>query len=168
MDITKAFAILAPVPEIHLKSGLEALAQQIEQEIIPPFVAYGSMDFEVFGEVEKLRNGKAVEVLIYAAEQEGDRPLNPEVMWKALYVGCDRASGGGKYRGKAVHRPASTAGERAWGIFWKVTQIEVFKSGLPIGKLQTYKTRKPYPSRFVPEGPVLIDYPYNQQVFLKK
>lgn len=169
MDISKTFALLAPVPEAHLQSGLESIALQFDRDIIPPFIVYGSMAFEVFAEVERIRKDKAVEVLIYATDSSGDRPLNPEVTWKGIYIGCEQASGGGRYRGAAIHRPAATASERnKWGIFWKLTQLESFKSGLPIGKLTAFGTKKPCAPRFMPDAPLLIDYPYNQKVFFKR
>jgi hypothetical protein len=169
MDTSKTFAILAALPETYLQSGLESIALQFERDIIPPFIVYGTLSFEVFGEAERLRNGKAVEVFLYAADRSGDRPLNSEVTWKALYIGSDQASGGGRYRGQAVHRPAATASERdKWGIFWKLTQLEAFKTGLPIGKLTTFAAKKPCSPRLIPEPPILIDYPYNQKVFLKR
>jgi len=62
MQKTHAFAILAPVPEEHLLSGLDAVcfassrrvnAAQLDSDDLPPNhlpkVAFGSMDFEVFG-----------------------------------------------------------------------------------------------------------------------
>lgn len=71
MQKTRTFALLAPIPEEHLISGLEAIATQLDSDDLPvghlPKVAFGSMDFEVLAEVEKLRDGKSVEVLIYAA-----------------------------------------------------------------------------------------------------
>jgi hypothetical protein len=91
MQKTHAFAILAPVPEEHLLSGLETLATQLDADDLPPDhvpkVAFGSMDFEVFGAAEKLRDGQAIEVLIYASHAKGDQPLNPQVTWHGLYVG---------------------------------------------------------------------------------
>ena len=169
MDKTRKFAILAPVPEMHLHSGLESLNQQLDQDIVPPFVAYGSMAFERFNEIEELREGKSVEVFIYASHCEGDRPLNSEVTWKGLYIGLEKASGGGRYRGRVIHRPKSTASDRGpWGIFWRLTQLEKFQMGLPIGKLQGLKAKKLYQDRFIPEGPLIITYPHNQSVFLKK
>lgn len=53
MQKTHAFAILAPVPEVHLLSGLDAIAAQLDSDDLPPNhlpkVAFGSMNFEVFG-----------------------------------------------------------------------------------------------------------------------
>jgi hypothetical protein len=91
MQKTHAFALLAPVPEMHLLSGLDAIAAQLDADDLPPDhvpkVAFGSMDFEVFGAAEKLRGGQAIEVLIYASQAKGDQPLNPQVTWHGLYVG---------------------------------------------------------------------------------
>ena len=53
MQKTHAFAILAPFPEVHLLSGLDAIAAQLDSDDLPPNhlpkVAFGSMNFEVFG-----------------------------------------------------------------------------------------------------------------------
>jgi hypothetical protein len=84
-----AFAILAPVPEQHLISGLEALTAQLDSDQLPPDhlpkIAFGSMAFELFGQVERKRGETAVEVLIYASHAKGEQLLNPEVRWRALY-----------------------------------------------------------------------------------
>ncbi|MGG6296345.1 hypothetical protein ACQ4M4_18295 [Leptolyngbya sp. AN02str] len=163
MQKTNAFAILAPVPEQHLISGLEAIAAQLDAEDLPPDhrpkVAYGSMSFEVFGEVEKLRAGRAVEVFIYASDAQGEQPLNPEVTWRGLYVSVV-ASRRGRYPGKAIHRPASTAHDTpTWAVFWELQELERLKTPIPIGKLRGHKKKTDYQPRFIPEGPVIIEYP---------
>lgn len=163
MQKTHAFAILAPVPEIHLISSLEAIAAQLDSDELPPEhlpkVALGSMDFEVFGEVEKLRSGKPVEVLIYATDAKGDQPLNPEVTWRGLYVGVV-ASRRGRYPGKSIYRPSSTVADRPnWAVFWEVRELELLKTPIPIGKLQGKNKKSCYQPRFTPEGAVLIEYP---------
>lgn len=163
MQKTHAFAILAPVPERHLLSGLEAIATQLDSDDLPsdylPKVAFGSMDFEVFGEVEKLRNGKAIEVLIYASEAQGDQPLNPEVTWRGLYVGYV-GSRRGRYPGKSIYRPQSTATDPpTWAVFWEVQELELVKKPIPIGSLRGKNKKTNYQARFIPEGPVLIEYP---------
>jgi hypothetical protein len=163
MQKTRAFAILAPVPEMHLVSGLEAIVAQFESEDLPPDhlpkVAFGSMDFEVFGEVEKLRSGKAIEVLIYASHAKGDQPLNPEVTWRGLYTGYV-ASRRGRYPGKSIYRPKSTATDSpTWAVFWEVQELEQLKTPIPIGSLRAKSKKTNYQSRFIPEVPVLIEYP---------
>lgn len=163
MQKTRSFAILAPVPEMHLLSGLEALTAQLDSdELRPdqlPKVAFGSMEFEVFAEVEKLRNGKAVEVVIYASDAKGDQPLNPEVTWRGLYVGYV-GSRRGRYPGKSIFRPQATANDSpTWAVFWEVQELEQLKTPLPIGKLRAKNKKTNYQARFIPEGPVLIEYP---------
>lgn len=164
MQKTRAFAMLAPVPEIHLISGLEAIAAQLDSDDLPPDhlpkVAFGTMEFEVFGEVEKLRNGKTVEVLIYASEAKGDQPLNSEATWRGLYVGYV-GSRRGRYPGKSIYRPAATATDSpTWAVFWEVQELELLKTPVPIGRLRGKNKKTNYPARFIPEGPVLIEYPF--------
>lgn len=164
MEKTNAFAILAPVPEEHLISGLDAIAAQLDSDDLPPDhlpkVAFGSMDFEVLGEIEKLRNGKAVEVLIYASDAKGEQPLNPEVTWRGLYVGSV-GSRRGRYPGKAICRPKSTASDKpTWAVFWEVHGLEHLKTPVPIGKLRGRNKKTPYQPRFIPEGPIIIERLY--------
>lgn len=163
MQKIRAFAMLAPVPEMHLISGLEAIAAQLDSDDLPddqlPKVAFGSMDFEVFAEVEKLRSGKAVDVLIYAADAKGDQPLNPEVTWRGVYVGYV-GSRRGRYPGKSIFRPKSTASDSpTWAVFWELQELERLKTPIPIGKLRAKNKKTNYQARFIPEGPVLIEHP---------
>lgn len=163
MEKTRSFALLAPVPEIHLLSGVEAIAAQLDSEDLPPDhhpkVAFGSMDFEVFGEVEKLRLGKAIDVFIYASQAKGEQPLNPQVTWRGLYVGCV-GSRRGRYPGKAIYRPKSTATDSpTWAVFWEVQALEPLKQPIQIGSLRGKNKKTAYPARFLPEGPVLIEHP---------
>ncbi|MEP0922464.1 hypothetical protein [Leptolyngbya sp. ST-U4] len=167
MQKTKAFAILVSVPEMHLISGLEAIAAQLDSEDLPPDqlpkVAFGSMDFELFGEVEKLRGGKAIEVFIHAADAKGDQPLNPEVTWRGWYVGYV-ASRRGRYPGKSIYRPPSTATDPpTWAVFWEAQELEQLKKPIPIGHLRGKGKKTSLQARFIPESPVLIEYPAIRQ-----
>ncbi|KAM3095568.1 hypothetical protein ACKFKG_13220 [Phormidesmis sp. 146-35] len=163
MQKTHAFALLAPVPEMHLISGLEAIALQLDSDEFPandvPKVAFGSIDFELFAEVEQLRSNKAIEVLIYASHVKGDQPLNSEATWRGLYVGYV-GSRRGRYPGKGIHRPKSTVTDRpTWAVFWEVQELERLKTPIVIGTLQGRNKKTNYQARFIPEGPVLIESP---------
>ncbi|WP_088889031.1 hypothetical protein [Leptolyngbya ohadii] len=163
MEKTKAFAILVSVPEIHLISGLEAIAAQLDSdEPLPeqvPKVAFGSMDFEQFGEVEKLRGGRAIGVFIHAADAKGDQPLNPEVTWRGWYVGYV-ASRRGRYPGKSIYRPKSTLSDPpTWAVFWELQELEPLKKPIAIGNLRARGKKTNLQARFIPDSPVLIDYP---------
>ncbi|NJR71533.1 MAG: hypothetical protein HC771_25185 [Synechococcales cyanobacterium CRU_2_2] len=78
------FAILAPIPETYLLAGREAIAAQLDAEIADPSLAFGTNEFEVFGEAQQKRGDKAVSVFIYASEP-AETPLNPEITWQAIY-----------------------------------------------------------------------------------
>ena len=81
---TKNFAILAPVPEHHLISGLDAISKQLDDDSIDtqPMVALGSRSFEVFGQADALRKERMADVYIYASH--ADNPsLNPHATWRA-------------------------------------------------------------------------------------
>ncbi|HEY9825508.1 MAG TPA: hypothetical protein V6D19_08680 [Stenomitos sp.] len=163
MPKTNAFALLAPVPEEHLISGLDAIAAQLDSDDLGagdvPKVAYGSMEFEVLAEVEKLRKGYSVEVLIYASHAQGEQPLKPEVTWRGLYVGCVQ-SRRGRYPGKSNVRPKSTASDRAtWAMFWEVQELERLKTPIVISTLTGWKKKVPFSTRYFPDAPLLIEYP---------
>jgi hypothetical protein len=158
---THPFAILAPVPEEHLISGLEAIAAQLDSDDLPaghlPKVAFGSMAFEVLAEVEKLRGGKPVEVLIYASHAKGEQPINPEVTWRGLYIGYV-GSRRGRYPGKPIFRPkATTSDSLTWAVFWELQELERLKTPIPIGTLTGKGKKAKYQPRFIPDGPMLID-----------
>lgn len=163
MQKTHAFAILVPVPEMHLISGLEAITAQLDSDDLPPDhvpkIAFGSMDFELFGEVEKLRDGKAIEVFIYASHSKAEQPLNPDVHWRGLYV-SNVGSRRGRYPGKAIFRPKSTMTDSStFAVFWEIQALEQLKTPIPIGTLQGKGKKVNYQPRFIPQGPVLINYP---------
>ncbi|MGF1520900.1 MAG: hypothetical protein ACFBSF_01095 [Leptolyngbyaceae cyanobacterium] len=97
---THTFAILAPVPEQHLETGLEAIAQQLEADPpeIPPVLAFGSGAFEVFSKADEQRQGQWVDMFFYASHSE-QSTFYPEATWKATYI-KQVHSRRGRYPGK--------------------------------------------------------------------
>lgn len=57
------FAILAPVPLEHLKSGLAVCQAQGS-------VAFGTMKWELFRQIDELREGSRVAALLYPSHDE--------------------------------------------------------------------------------------------------
>ncbi|HEY9606599.1 MAG TPA: hypothetical protein V6C85_33630 [Allocoleopsis sp.] len=164
METTRKFAILASVPEAYLVSGLEAIAAQVDSEdlesVALPKVAFGSMAFELLRKADELRKEQSVEVLIYASEPKGDRPLNSEVRWRGRYIG-HLPSRNGRYPGKPLFRPKAAATERPiWAVYWEVQELEQLKSPIPIASLQGLGQKANCKPRFVPEEPILIEYPF--------
>ncbi|MBE9065986.1 hypothetical protein IQ260_04905 [Leptolyngbya cf. ectocarpi LEGE 11479] len=164
--ITKNFAILAPVPEHHLISGLDAIAHQLDDETMEthPVLALGSNAFEVFGQADALRKQCLADVYIYASH--ADNPtLNPQATWKATYL-KQVHSRRGRYPGKSIHRPEATATDKpTWAIFWLLKDLEKLKKPLPIGNLKGLDKKSNYPPRFLPEAPVLIEHPMIRRRF---
>ncbi|NEQ51477.1 MAG: hypothetical protein F6K11_15265 [Leptolyngbya sp. SIO3F4] len=157
---TKNFAILAPVPEHHLFSGLDAITQQLDDEALDthPIVALGSNAFEVFGQADAMRKDRLADVYIYASHTDNP-PLNPQATWKATYI-KQVHSRRGRYPGKAIHRPESTTTDKPnWAVFWLLKDLEKLKKPLAIGDLKAFGKKSNYPPRFLPEGPVLIEHP---------
>jgi hypothetical protein len=161
MQKTRAFAILSSVAEMHLISGLEAIAAQLDAEETAdsPRVVLGSMAFELFRKADELRGDQVVEVFIYASDAKGDQPLNPEVTWRGLYT-QHVPSRNGRYRGNLAYRPKSTAADRAsWAVFWEIAELEQLKKPIPIGTLRGLGQKTNCKPRFIPEEPILIERP---------
>jgi hypothetical protein len=160
MSTTHSFAILAPVPEIHLISGKEAIAQLANDpnnEIVK--IAFGSMAFEVFRQIDELRQSKPVEVFIYASDSTADQPLHTQVSWHGLYIG-HAPSRNGRYPGNKKFRPPSTLSDKpTWAVFWEVQELEFLNKPIEIASLKALNKKANFSSRFIPEGPLLIEYP---------
>jgi hypothetical protein len=152
------FAILAPVPMEHLQSGLEVQHTQA-------YVAYGSMKWQLFREVDKLRNGQPVPMLIYPSH-DADRPeLTYEIGWIGWYIGhaedysekhADETNG---------RRPPSTEkylGDNAegWAVFWRVEKLRPLPESMrvSIGELESYKTGH-WRKNAAPYGPKIVAKP---------
>ncbi len=158
MDKTQAFAILAAVPEIHLLSGVETIAKLKDESSDEVKIAFGSMAFELFRQIDQLRNNKAVEMFIYASNPAGDQPLNSKVSWQGLYIGHS-PSRNGRYSGKARFRPPSTATDKpTWAIFWELQELHPLSSPIAIASLKGLGKKSNLTSRFIPEDPLLIEY----------
>lgn len=160
MSTTNSFAILAPVPEIHLISGQETLAQLSNEpntEIVK--LAFGSMAFEVFRQIDELRKSQSVEVFIYASDSTADQPLHTQASWHGVYIG-HVPSRNGRYPGNKKFRPPSTLTDKpTWAVFWEVQELELLEKPIEIASLKGLHKKSHYSSRFSPEGPLLIEYP---------
>jgi hypothetical protein len=158
MAKTNSFAILAPVPEMHLLSALETVEKLVNEssdEIIK--VAFGSMAFEVFRKADELRGDREVNVLIYAADSL-NQPLNSEASWQGLYIGHGN-SRNGRYAGKSKFRPPATTSDKPrWAVFWEVQELTRLKTPIALASLKALGKKSNFPSRLIPEEPLLIEY----------
>jgi hypothetical protein len=156
MSAALPFAILAPVPLEHLRSGLDVAA-------IHDKVAYGTRKWELFRQVEALREGQPVAMLIYPSHEDELAKSNFIVSWFGWYVSSIDGIGGAHPEGMK-YRPPSTAAYPSdnkghWANFWHVKGLRELPPDkrLPIGKIQGFKGgwRKTAP----PRGPELVTLP---------
>ncbi len=158
MTSSVSFAILAPVPEEHLKSGLDVVAAE-------EFVAYGSRKWEFFREVDSLRGDEHVPVLIYPSSEDADVKMSYLIKWTGWYIKHVQSELGAHPNGKK-YRPATAekyAGDRSgyWAVYWHVAGLtklaeENFK---PVSSLKSYQTGKYWKAGHPPRGPEIVARP---------
>lgn len=158
-DTAANIALLAPVPAEHLMSAMELLKTEEK-------VAFGSMNFLLFHELEAGRHGLPVDVYVYASGKEDCPDAAP--FWRAIYIGftpCSETKTGSHPDGM-TYRPESTKkyaldNEGHWLVFWEVKDLKPAsqEDWWPIDEMTGYGKKKRYGKSFVPEGPYLIEHP---------
>jgi hypothetical protein len=153
------FAILAPIPEAYLLDSRETLVAQLDAELEDPSIVLGTNEFEVLGEAQQRRDGdKAIMVFIYASEP-AQSSLNPEITWQAIYKGSSH-SRRGRYTGNALRRPViSVTPKDTWAVYWELQDLEPMKKPLSMDRFSPLGKKKPCGVRFLPKGPMLVEYP---------
>ncbi len=123
-------------------------------------VAFGSRAWQVFRDLDELREGQPIDVFIYASYPALKLP--PKVRWKGRYIGHVDAVGGAHPNGMAS-RPKTTGGYEAdnsghWAIFWELDHLAKLQKNeiLPMSIFRGFGSNKVYKSNFVPEGPLLV------------
>ena len=150
----KKVALLAPVPEVHLLSGMNTLASEGK-------LAFGSSAWGVFRELDERTAGMDVDVYIYASESS--KPGPPKVLWRASYLGHVESRNGAHPDGM-TYRPQSTR-ENAqdnrghWAIFWEIDGLQELQKdeAIPMNLFRGLSSGKPFVSSFVPHGPTLVE-----------
>ncbi len=153
MNIIKAFAILAPIPEEHLISGLETCASEGK-------VVFGSDAWELFRQVDQMRKGSEVAVFIYPCYPDSEKPLRTEIAWRGIYTG-HIPSRRGRYPGDQQLRPKSTAGEKpTWAVYWEMQQLTQLSETefVPMASLRAIDKKALQAGR-VPHGYMMINIP---------
>lgn len=144
-------ALLAPVPEEHLVSGLAKCRAEGK-------VAFGSRLWELFRDLDDARDGLAVEAYLYASRSQKLGP--PKVRWHGIYIGHVEVRGGAHPDG-AKYIPESANSDRRdhWAVFWEVTGLSQLEKSecVPMNHFVGLKTRAKYKSSFVPERPLLVE-----------
>ena len=146
------FAILAPVPLVHLRSGA-GIARKTG------FVAFGSDKWEFFRNIDEMRHDMRVPALIYASHAGAPTKDRFAASWAGWYIEHVESRMGWHPKGKK-HRPRSADGDSPdFAVFWHVSQLRELtdEQRLPISKIQTVNGgwRKNAP----PRGPELVATP---------
>lgn len=144
--------LLAPVPEVHLQSGLLTCEQYGK-------VAFGSKKFELFRELDTIRKDDYVDVYIYASHS--NLLGRPKVRWCARYIG-HVVSKLGRHPEGLKYRPASTLKSQSenrghWDVFWEVADLRLMnkEETLPMSSFIGYQAKKCYVSTFIPHSPLI-------------
>ena len=156
MSTIQKVALLAPVPLEHLIDGIAVCDQQGK-------VAFGSRAWEIFRQLDELRDGQPVDVYICASHAPG-RP-SFKVSWHGIYLGHVKGIHGAHPQGMQF-RPPSTAKYEDdnyghWAFFWEVTQLWELapQEHIPLCRFYGWDKRRFYEKNFIPEGPILVHQP---------
>jgi hypothetical protein len=115
-QLTADVALLTPVPEHHLLSGLH----QCEDT---GFVAFGSDAGMVLSELKQLVDADhPADILFYASESASVGP--PQATFRGRFVDYDGAVGGKAKAAWQKHRPPSTATDGPWMSFYLVSGLQ--------------------------------------------
>jgi hypothetical protein len=147
------FAIIAPVPAMHLESA-EEIARTRD------YVSFGSNKWELFREVDELRGSEVVPVLLYASHDDRADP-SYRVAWKGEYIGHVEQQRDKIHDERNGHRPATTLNPHdnasVWAAYWRVRNLQRLPKGeqVLIGELQGYKSGM-WRKEAAPRGPEMI------------
>ena len=120
------------------------------------------MKWELFRELDSLRNGQPVDVFIYASHAPGH--LDLKISWLGRYIGHQPSIAGAHPDGMRF-RPDSTQKYQSdnagyWAVFWELDELKEIdrEKQMDITDFISFRTGKRYPAS-PPEGPLLIEHP---------
>jgi len=146
-EISEYCALLAPVPERHLVSGIETLAKHGQ-------VWFGSDTIDVFEEL-KQNGAKSFVALIYASiSKYRVAPSQTHVTWVGRYVGYAAAIPGSL----PEYRPTTTETDTDFKLWWKLDFLRRLddSDSLPMHKIGAPTSNKRYLPNFAPERPLRV------------
>jgi hypothetical protein len=153
------FALLAPVPLVHLESALTIAAKQ-------PYVAFGSRKYDLFEAIDRDRGAEPVAVLIYPSHDEDRVEFDYKVSWAGWYVGSCSDQEAKFADQRAGRRPPSTKAypndnASFWATFWHVAALTRLpeKEHREIRDLNNFRTGTER-EQVAPRGPERILVPF--------
>lgn len=116
------FAVLAPVPRVHMDSALEVLEKL-------DFALFGSDAFEFF-----LKTEVGAKVLFYVSHESSKSEA--VVSYEGVYKGYESDPVKMRQLEKAGYRPSSTVNDGKWGGYWKVSGVKPLVQPIPLAQIQ--------------------------------
>lgn len=153
MAVTRAYALLMALPQIHLVAGQSVCQHQGK-------VAFGSQESRLFRHLDLSRHGDQVDSFIIAITPE--RPIEVAVTWHGIYLGHVQAAPEGTHPDKARYRPHTDYENDYpghWQVFWEVRDLRPI-APISVGDLKRFDHQQRFDPQFMPERPLLIEHPY--------
>jgi hypothetical protein len=145
-------ALLAPVHEQHLISGLETTDAT-------GVVAFGTNAALTLLEFRSLVDeAHQADILFYASHSQKGGP--PCATYRGRFAGYDGADMGKAKIAWLKHRPPSTDSDTGWSGFYLVWDLQRIERPVLIAALKKYSGRAKLAKTFVPIGPLIIDTPF--------
>lgn len=146
-------ALLTPVPEVHLMSGLKTCQET-------GYVAFGTEAGEVLSELRlEVDAEHQADVLFYASHSLLGGGAKT-VTYRGRFAGYEGAREA-KKKGWDKHRPPTTQTDGIWSSFYLVSDLRLLDEPIAISTLPKRNGNgKRLAKTFVPLGPTLIDTPF--------
>lgn len=152
VDPTADVALLTPVPQQHLESGLQRCADT-------GFVAFGTDSGMVLSEFRMAVDADhPADILFYASETP--KVGAPSATYRGRFAGFDGAVAGRAKKAWAQHRPPTTEHDGAWQSFYLVSDLRKLETAIPLTTLTKHGNKGKLAKAFVPLGPMIIDTPF--------
>lgn len=160
MTDSVSFALLSPVPDEHLESGVAVAADT-------GYVCYGSNAWELFRELDELRGDQHVPVLFYASYDDAAVKASFKISYLGWYIGHVASDADKRADDAAKHRPETVDKYRGehdsphhWALFWRVRDLSKLAGTdcVSIGTLQSYKSGNKRLDK-PPRGPSIVVRP---------
>lgn len=156
-------AVLAPVWEEFLDSAKEICETE-------GYVAFGTRADDAAQEIERVRAGNPIPILIYPSHQDGEC-LRSFAEWIGVWSELVEALPDGTHPEGERHRPADSSGQKIdkdWAhyYFWHVTHLEKLKDGHALSKCRSQRSRKSLTA--VPRYPLLVERPHMADEWMKR
>lgn len=160
MSDSVSFALLAPVPQEHLESGVEVAART-------GYVCFGSQNWNLFVELDGLRGTEYVPVLFYPSHDDVAPKDTFKVCYQGWYVAHVTSDADKRHDDADGHRPPTVDKWRSefdsphhWALFWRVRDLKRLPDSeqVAIGTLSSYKSGNKRLNK-PPMGPAIIARP---------